>query len=372
MPRAPFVVAAVAVLGSGVAHAKPKPLPAGMKVIAKLGRPYVQQGATTVALRDDDLADYEKIETSALSADAKSVVVTATRCNGTLIDDDTTIPLAKIQARFDNAAGQTALTKKKYGDAIAKFAAATQKDPDTVVYASNQLVAQTLAKKLDLAAQTLAIHGAKNPVWFVWQLATDPQLAPLKDSKRAKALAAATPGTATIAALGERDLATTDASGGIAALRTSSTGPGSPGTSEIDFVSLTTGKLMTRFPIIALEDACDETEQSPCSDEAKARIDGRRKLADQLFATLGFTIQSRAFIDVRNGDPVTRDGVSIELADDGITVTTTSGAEKKLPTDASAWAIAITPKALVIKLNQRHLYRCDDQNARFIGAALPL
>lgn len=371
MPRVPFVLAAIAV-ASGVASAKPKPLPAGMKVVAKLGRPYVQQGAITVALRDDDLADYEKIEKAALSADGKSIVVTATRCNGTLIDDDTTIPLAKIQARLDNAAGQVALTKKKYAEAIAKFTAAAQKDPDTVAYASNELVAQTLAKKLDLAAQTLALQGAKNPVWFVWQLATDPQLAPLKDSKRAKALAAATPGTATIAALGERDLATTDAAGGIAALHTSSTGPGSPGTSELDFVSLKTGRLLARVPIIALEDACDETDQAPCSDDAKTKIADRRKLADQLFATLGFTIQSRAFIDVRNGDPVHKDGMTIELADDGITVTTKSGDEKKLSTDASAWAIAITPKALVIKLNQRHLYTCDDQHARFAGVALPL
>lgn len=368
--RRVLLMLAVVALSSGVAIAKPKPLPAGMKVVAKLGRPYVQQGATTVALRDDDVADYEKIGSAVLSADGKSVVVTATRCNGTLIDDETTIPLAKIQARFDNAAGQVSLTKKKYADAIAKFTSAYKKDPDTVAYATNLLAAQVLAKKLDLAAQTLVIQGSKNPVWFAWQLATDPQLATFKDDKHAKALAASTPGTATIAALGERDLATSDA--GIAALRTSSTGPGSPGTSELDFVSLKTGRLLARFPIIALEDACDETEQSPCSDDAKAKIDARRKLADQLFATLGFTIQSRAFIDVRNGDPVTKDGLTIELADDGVTVTTKAGEEKKLATDASAWAIALTPKAIVIKLNRRHLYTCDDQNARFVGVALPL
>src|SRR5258706_5814135 len=117
MPRA-LVLASIAILASHVAAAKPRSLPAGMKVIAKLGRPYVQQGSTTVALRDDDLADYEKIEKTVLSADGKSVVVTATRCNGTLIDDETTLPLAKIQARFDNATGQVGLTNTKYADAI--------------------------------------------------------------------------------------------------------------------------------------------------------------------------------------------------------------------------------------------------------------
>lgn len=361
----------VGILVSTAASAKP--LPGGMKVTIKLGRPYIQQGSTTVALRDDDLADYEKILKAELAPDGKSAVVTATRCHGTLAADDTTVSLAKIQARLDNAAGLVALGKKRYGDALPKFASALQKDPETPAYATNVLAAQVLAKKLDLAGQTLAVHGARNPAWFAWQIATDPQLAPIKDHKRARALLAATPGTATVENLGDRDLATTDADSGLVALHTSASVPGAPSTSDIDIVSLTTGKLLARVPLISTEDACDETDQFPCNDAAKARIADHRKVANALLGSLGFTIQTGAWIDVRNGDPVHKDGIAVEFADDAITVTTRSGAEKTLPLEeASTWAIAITAKAVVVKLDRRHILACDDTSARVVGAAIPL
>lgn len=402
--RGMIVVASIVYLTLGAADAKP--VPSGLKVGAKAGRPYIQQGSIAVALRDDDLADYEKIDKVELAADGKTVVVTATRCGGTLTADETKVPLAKIQARLDNAAGVLALSKKRYAEGIAKFGSSAQKDPETPEYATNLLAAQTLAKKLDVAAQTLALQGARNPVWFAWQLATDPQLATIKDHKRAKALYATTAGTATLAKLGDRDIAVSDLAGGIAVMRTSSSGvvpppapppPAKPApkeakrpaldselpddapvaavplaTSELDFVSLSTGRRLARFPIITLEDACDETDQMPCSDVAKARIAGRRALADQLLASLGFTIQANAFIDARNGDPIAKDGMTIEFADEGVTVTTKSGGEKTLPIDASTWAVAITPKAVVVKLNRRHLVTCSDASSRFIGAALPL
>ncbi|HTL35023.1 MAG TPA: hypothetical protein VL326_17970 [Kofleriaceae bacterium] len=380
-----------------------KPLPGGMKVVTKLGRPYIQQGSTTVALRDDDLADYEKITKAELAADGKTIVVTATRCSATLTADETKVPLTTIQARLDNAAGLVAMSKKSYAAAITKFSSAAQKDPETPAYTTNLLTAQTLGKKIDLAAQTLAMQGAKNPVWFAWQLATDPQLAPIKDHKRAKALYATTAGTAMLAKLGDRDIAVSDLAGGIAVMVTSSSGivlPVAPppptkkpatkeppppeaqtapakaptplGTSELDFVSLSTGVLLARFPLRTLEDACDETDNLPCSDAAKLRIATRRALADQLLSTLGFTLQANAFIDVRNGDAVRKDGMTIEFADEGITATTKAGNEKTLAIDGSVWAVAITAKAVVIKVERRHLILCDDASSRTAGAALPL
>jgi hypothetical protein len=397
--RAMLVILAVLVGGGTRVHAKP--LPGGMKVVTKLGRPYIQQGSTTVALRDDDLADYEKIVKTELAADGKTVVVTATRCSGTLAADETKVPLATIQARLDNAAGLVAMGKKSYATAIAKFGSAAQKDPETAMYATNLLAAQVLGKKLDLAAQTLAMQGAKNPVWFAWQLASDPQLAGIKDHKRAKALYATTAGTATLAKLGDRDIAVSDVGGGIAVMRTSASGvvlpappppgtkspskapasqsepvPAAPptplGTSELDFVSLASGHLLARLPIITLDDACDETDKMPCADAVAAKIAERRKLADQLLSTLGFAIQANALVDVRNGDPVRKDGIAIEFADEGITVTTKTGAEKTLATDASTWAIAITPNAIVVKLESRHLITCDDASSRTVAAAIPL
>jgi hypothetical protein len=340
-----------------------------MKVITKLGRPYVQQGTTTVALRDDDVADYEKIAKAELAADGKTIEVTAARCKGELADDITRIPLAKVQARLDNAAGIVAHGKKQYAVAIAKFGSALAKDSETPAYATALLGAQLLGKKPALAGQTLVVHGRRNPVWFAWRLAVDVDLAGAKTLKGAQDLVGATPGTATLAKLGERDLATTAVGGGIAALRTLSLG--APGTTEVDFVSLASGRLLARLPLVTLEDACDETADSPCDDAARARIAERVALIDTLLASLGFQITANAFVDVRTGDPVSKDGIRVELSDDSITASRGSG-ERTLELEGHAWAIAFTPTALVVKLNRRNLYGCNDGSSRFAGAALPL
>jgi len=237
-----------------------KPLPKGMKVITKLGRPYVQQGQVTVALRDDDVADYEKITKAELEADGKTVAVTSTRCKGTSANEITKVPLAKIQAKFDNAVGLVAQSKKKYADAIKSFIGATTKDPESWVYGTNLLVAQQLGKKSDMLSQTIAVQGRKNPVWIAWQIATVPDLAPLATHARFKALDAPARGTASVAKLGDHDIAAS-AAHDIAAMRTLAIG--SPGTSEIDFVSLTTGKLLARMPLTTLGDACAEARDYP-------------------------------------------------------------------------------------------------------------
>lgn len=368
--RTLIVVLGMAIAASALAGTpKPKPLPGGLKVITKLGRPYVQQGAITVALRDDDVADYEKIAKVALAADGKTIEVTATRCKGEAVDDVTKVPLAKIQAKLDNANGLVAQGKKQYGVAITKFGAALQKDPETPAYATNLLSAQLLGKKPQLAAQTLVMQGRRNAIWFAWRMAVDAELAGAKTLKGAQDFVAPKPGTATLAKLGDKDLAISPIGGGMAALRTLSVG--SPGTSEVDVVSLTTGRLLARLPLVTLEDACDETAESPCDDAAKARITERAKLVDTLLASLGFEITANAFVDVRNGDPVSKDGVTVEVHDDHVSAER-NGDERRLPIDGGAWAIALTPKAVVVKLNRRNLYGCNDGSSRFVGAALAL
>lgn len=353
--------------------AKPKPLPGGMKVIARDGRPYVQQGALTVPLRDDDAADYEKVREARLAADGKTIEVTATRCKGEAPDDVTKVPLATVQARLDNAAGLAAHAKKQYGTAIAKFGSALQKDPATPAYATNLLAAQVLGKKTTLASQTLAVHGRKNPAWFAWRIAVDADLAGAKALKGAQDLLTATkPGTATTAKLGERDLAITSLGGGMAALRTQATrGGDAPTTSDIDIVSLASGTLLARLPLIAAEDTCDNTPARPCDDAAQARIAERTKVADALLTSLGFELTANAFIDVRNGDPVSKDGVSVEMHDDHVAVDK-GGDERKLQLDGSAWGVAFTPKAVVVRVNRRNPLGCNDGSSRIAGAALPL
>jgi hypothetical protein len=360
-----LVVAMVTI--SADAAPKPKALPGGMKVVTKAGRPYVQQGALTVALRDDDAADYEKIAKVELAADGKTLEVTATRCKGEAVDDVTKVPLAKIQAKLDNAAGLVAHGKKQYAAAISKFASALQKDPETPAYATNLLAAQLLGKKSSLAGQTLAIHGRKNPVWFAWRLGADADLAGAATLKGAQDLVAAKPGTATVAKLGERDLATSTLGGGMAALRVQSVG--APGATDVDVISLTTGKLLARLPLTAVDDACDDAAEF--CDDTKARLAERTKLVDRLFASLGFEIVSNAFVDVRNGEAVSKDGVNVEFHDDAV-VAEKNGAERTLRIDGSAWAVAFTAKALVVRHNRRNLIGCNDGSSRVDGVALPL
>lgn len=361
------MLVAIGLVIAGAANAKP--LPPGMKVILKLGRPYIQQGGVTVALRDDDLADYEKVVKAELAADGKTLQVTAARCGGTLPDDQVSVPLAQVQARIDNALGLVAHGKKKYADAIKKLSSAVAKDPETPAYATNLLAAQLLGKKTVQAAQTIAVHGKRNPVWFGWRMVVDPDLNSAQALKSAQGLLANTAGLASVAKLGGADIAISDLAGGIAALRTLSVG--SPGTSEIDFVSLTSGKLLARIPLVTIEDACDETADHPCDDAAKARITERVKLVNALFASQGFQITANAFVDVRNGDPMTKDGVHVEISDDKLSATR-GDAGASLEVHGSVWSVAVLPKAVVAKVNRRNIYACNDGSSRFVGLALPL
>jgi hypothetical protein len=228
------------------------------------------------------------------------------------------------------------------------------------------LTAQLLAKKTDAASQTISVQGRKNPVWLAWRVATDAGLATVATHKRFKDLDAPVRGTATLATLGEHDLATTT---GIAAMRTLAIG--SPGTTEVDFVSLASGKLLARMPITTLEDACDDSTEHPCDDAAKARILERIRVIDEVLGKLGFAIRAGALVDVRNGDPVKKDSVVVETSDDAITVTRGSD-ERSLAVDGNVWSVAITPTAIVAKLNRRNLYGCEDGSSRFVAIALPL
>jgi hypothetical protein len=384
--RTLLVVGMVMIVAVVAADAEGGPLPRGMKVVAKAGRPLVQQGALTVDLRDDGAADYDKIVKAELVDGGKTLAVTAARCQGSAPDDVTRVPFARILARLDHAAGLAAHRKKRHADAIGKLTAAVQRDPEAARYATDLLAVQLAANKLELAGQTLAVHGRRNPVWFAWRIAVDAELAGARDHRRALDLVAAARGSATAARLGERDVATSPLGGGMAALRTSSTAGGVT-TSELDVVSLATGRLLARLPLVADDDVCasdgaDDADDADavaaaaahhatCVAAVKARFSARTATVDALLASLGFTVHANVLVDVRNGDPVRRDGLSIELGDDHVMVER-AGEERRLDTEGTPWAIAILPTALVIRTNRRDLLGCADGSSRLAGVALPL
>ena len=128
--------------------------------------------------------------------------------------------------------------------------------------------------------------------------------------------------------------------------------------------------MLARLPLIPAEDALCDPATTSC-DDAKARIADQTKRVDALFASLGFEISANAFVDVRNGEPVTKDGISVELHDDAVTAER-NGQERTLKLDGNAWAIAFTAKALVVRQSRRNLLGCNDGSSRVDGIALPV
>src|SRR5258708_25492595 len=148
------------------APAAAKPLPKEMKSVIKNNAPYLEWRGVTVPVGDRDwkLRD-DKLKKVELSDDGKSIVVTFVPC---MSDDDDTlvVPLARIEAHVENNLGMQVHVKKKYDDAIAHFAIAAARDPETPVFATNLLSAQSMAKRLDDADKTIDTYGVKNLAWL--------------------------------------------------------------------------------------------------------------------------------------------------------------------------------------------------------------
>src|SRR5438067_3520064 len=150
-----MVARSIVVIALLAGPALAKPLPDGLKVFVEKGKPVASKSGMIVPLRDDSLSDFDRLLDAHLSDDGASIVIRANRCHGMLEGpDESSVPLAKVEARLDNALGMARHLKKQYADAIPRFAAAVAKDPDTAMYATNLLSAQSLAKQLDDADQT--------------------------------------------------------------------------------------------------------------------------------------------------------------------------------------------------------------------------
>jgi hypothetical protein len=333
------------------ASAYAKPLPDGLKVFVDKGRPMASKSGMIVPLRDDSISDYDRLLDAHLSDDGASIQIRAERCHGMLGEpDDSSVSLAKVLARIDNALGMAKHLKKEYADAIPHFAAAVAKDPDTTMYATNLLSAQSLAKKFDDADQTIATLATKNPAWLAWRLAVDPELANVKPRPSAKAVVAAKAGRVKSTDFDTSAVAYSPLAGGLVAIEVFYyTGGGPPGgfTEQIGIASLASGQELVRLPI---------------------RDAANRKLADSLLASLGF---DKTEAERKPVDDV--EGVKLEITDD--MVTATRGKTKKTFAiyDKRVKGAAVLPQGVIFDLDRRHLMSCDDQGGvSSIGAlALP-
>ncbi len=344
MRLVPLVVVSLVALPFATA----KPLPAGSKLELKKGRPMISSGGVTVPFADDTLADWDTA-TAELSEDGANVIVSGTRCKKKIAGDAAkqTIPLARIEAKLENAAGEALLAKKKWTDAAARFNAAIGKDPLVAHYAANLLVAQVKGGKLDDADRTLATAGKRHIAWFAWRLEVDPALAALKKRPSAKAIAAPTPGKARGPTLAD---AFAYSPLGMVATRTAS-GEGGSGAElpmEVSFTEIATGREVLRLSM---------AKGAPAA------------LIDRLLVTLGFTFEGM-FADTRQGKShSTTDGRALLVSNGQITFK--KGPVTKPVTITNVVGVGFLPVGAAIMTRYEHVFRCDDKSYRTELRAMP-
>jgi len=332
--------------------ASAKPLPKGMKIEARKGRAIVTMGGPVVPVAKDTLGDWESV-TGELSDDGKTITITGTRCKSKLTGDQTkqTVPLAELEAKFENADGETVMKKKKYEEAAGYFAAAVALDPSEPLYASNLLLAQVKGGKLEDADKTIASAGKQHVAWFAWRLEVDPGLASIKSRPSVKALYPTTPGKARSPTLAD---AFAISPLGLAATRTAS-GEGGSGAElpmEVSFTEITSGREVLRLPM-----------------GKGGKVDAEQALVDKLLVQLGFTFEGM-FQDIRQGrSHSTQDGRAMLVTEKSITFQ--KGPLKVPVTMPNIIGVGFMPGGALFVTRYEHLFRCDDKSYRTELRSMP-
>jgi hypothetical protein len=338
--RAALVVAVLAVPASAVA----RPLPKGLTIKLVKGRVVARRGGVTVPVVDG--ATYDRLGKAALSADGTAVVFAAHSCWADDADaaDDTSVPLAQIEAGFENQLGMKAHLAKKYPDAIAHFARAAADDPATPVYATNLLSAQSLGGKLAEADQTLAAYAPKNPAWFAWRLAVDPDLKPLRGRPSTRLTSAR--GTAHGSLAAEIAYSPLGLIAHEVPVEMYDGIPDGSGSWALSIVEVASGRELLTLPTESTcavdTDAAMSGNPNPppldkaCAKRVATEARAQRKVTDAVLADLGFAIAAHGWVDTlaaevpeftapdgrkvvgHDDDTYTLDGAPIALGEDRV------------------------------------------------------
>jgi hypothetical protein len=326
---------ALVMLVASVSVAGAKPLPSGLKIVAKDTGLVAVKNGLTVPLFDswDPHIDrsFGDAPRFSLSDDGKRIVIETGDC---LDEGAIEIPLAAVEARFENLIGMQAHLKAKYADAITHFTTAVQTDPQTPLYATNLLSAQSMAKLLDDADKTLATYGPKNIAWFAWRLAVDPELKNVRARASAKALGAAKPTKITFDI--DKDVAVSPL-GLVAAGDWYAVGSTPlPGFEVTDLVihDLAQNRVVLKLPIIGFNDSCEAHPgadtppelANPCSKAQLARIAEHRRGMNLVLGALGFEKRKTTWVSTRDAGDATSftspdKKITLAFHDDGVTVT---------------------------------------------------
>jgi hypothetical protein len=348
---------------SGLASAKP--LPAGYKVALVKKQVMVTHDGVSVLLIN---GEFEKLASAELSDDGKAIVVKV-QCNDEDPQPDEVL-LATIDAQVENMLGMSFHNKKQYDDAFKHFTLAAQKAPDTSLYATNLLSAQSMSGKLDDADRTVATYGKTNPAWFAWRLAVDPELKALKGRPGAK-LDAPKRGTASSKL---REKVAYSPLGLVASEVSINVWDGIPdGSSEAELViaDIATGKDLLHLPTektCGYDPATMMTDKPPqyadkaCPKKEAAKAAANRKIADALLAQLGFDVVPKAYVEVKDKDTLAAsDGRKLSIKDNKVYAGTTA---RELPVMNQIWAAGFVPKGLALITRYKHVGRCEADGPR--------
>jgi hypothetical protein len=279
-----------------------KPLPDGLKISIEKEHLVATRDGMTVTLYASR-KPVDKIESATLSEDGTIVEVKLRICGLDPEPEPDHYPLDQINAQLENALGMRAHLAKKYNEAIPHFAKAASLWSATPVYATNLASAQARAGKLDDADKTIATYEPPNQIWWVWRLAVDPDLAPLRKRPSAN-IGASKRGTAK--SLGE-DIAY-NGLGLVAVEQHVQLYNGIPdGSAHIELVILDvgSGKELFRLPTdenCGVADMETQKQDPACVKRVNAANAEHRKAATELLQTLGFNVLPRALVPWRLSD----------------------------------------------------------------------
>ncbi len=332
------------VLSFGVATAKP--LPPGLKVTFAKNKLIASQDGASVTL---GTVAAKKLVSAELSDDGKQIKIKLaglapqTDDMGETIEDDGAreFALNVVEAKLANNLGMGLSIKKKYGDAIPHFTRAMQRDPETPMYITNLLSAQSLTGKLADADAVIAQHGRRIAPWLAWRLAVDSDLKALSTRPSAK-LGAKGTGKAK-SKLFEQVAYSPLGFAAVEIVTNASMGDGSgPIEYALAFVDLKTGK-----QVFSLPTATDCNMDKTCKPSTKGRA-----VADKVLAMLDFDQVPGGYQEAMNKDVVVaKDGRKVDVKNQAIIV---GGKKIALPDVLpEIWGVAFVPKAVVLETRDK-------------------
>jgi hypothetical protein len=226
------------------------PADAGLRFETKDGTLYVRRRKVRAALDVGD-AHPDMYPDLALGVGAKAdgtawTLTVDTNCQG---EKTLRFSAASLEARLASAAASALARRKQWDTAAAGFARAVAFDASYAKAATDLAVAQLRGGHRPEAIATLVAAAARDRVWVVARVAIDRQLAPIAAAPELRALAARTPGHATLAKLRKMGVAFS-ADGGLVAWDRilGNAMSEDPEPQELRVVDVATGRLMARLP----------------------------------------------------------------------------------------------------------------------------